>query len=251
MARSFNGSSDRITPIANTNSSLTQYTVSFLIQPTVTPVNLASQFTWQNGTGNSILIRNNGSSIVQGWWNGSVYHSVTSNFTQTVGSWAYVICTWNGSAYAIYVNSSAPDNSVNDATGPSGLVPGGGTGVSIGCDAAGPGKFWTGNMAEVAVWNTALNTANITSLVNGVRPFRVNSANLVDWWPLDGLASPEPDLSGKGNNGTLTGTALAPGPPIMLFTPRWPQNSLHGPPGAAFNPAWAMGSRLVDGGIGI
>jgi hypothetical protein len=43
----------------------------------------------------------------------------------------------------------------------------------------------------------------------------VNLANLKGWWPLDGYQSPEPDLSGNGNNGTLTGTAQVLGAPQL------------------------------------
>jgi hypothetical protein len=45
------------------------------------------------------------------------------------------------------------------------------------------------------------------------------------------LASPEPDLSGNKNNGTLTGTTNTFGPPILPFTRRWPQfNFFAAPP---------------------
>ena len=36
--------------------------------------------------------------------------------------------------------------------------------------------------------------------------------------PMWGLSSPEPDLSGNANNGTLTGTSYADHPPVTGYT---------------------------------
>jgi hypothetical protein len=81
---------------------------------------------------------------------------------------------------------------------------------------------WAGRLADAAIWNTVLSSTEITALANGARPNTIRSGNLVGWWPLDGLQSPEPDLSGNANNGTLTGTSSAFGPPFAPITPRWP-----------------------------
>jgi len=82
------------------------------------------------------------------------------------------------------------------------------------------GGFFAGSIADVAVWNVALSDAEVTALAQGIRPQFVRPASLVGWWPLDGILSPESDLSGNRNNGVLTGTTLANGPPITLFTPK-------------------------------
>jgi len=97
--------------------------------------------------------------------------------------------------------------------------------------ASSTGGLWIGNdsglvsgfggrIADVAVWNDWLTPAEIAALAQGVRPGNIRSASLQRWYSLDGINSPEPDLSGFGNNGTLTGTTNAAGPPLMLFTPR-------------------------------
>lgn len=79
-----------------------------------------------------------------------------------------------------------------------------------------------GNCADLGIWNTALTANEIASLAKGKRPHMVRPKSLVAYWPLDGLQSPEPDLSGNANNGTLTGTAYANGPPVTLFAPKTP-----------------------------
>jgi hypothetical protein len=84
-----------------------------------------------------------------------------------------------------------------------------------------------GTIADCAIWNVILTDAEVLALANGARPSTIRPLSLVGWWPLDGLQSPEPDLSGFVNNMTLTNSpAAAAGPPLMMFTPRWP----------AFNP---------------
>jgi len=78
--------------------------------------------------------------------------------------------------------------------------------------------FFGGSMAEVGIWNVVLTAGEILALAKGCRTASVRPASLVGYWPIWGLASPEPDMSGNANNGTLTGTAKANGPPIDRFT---------------------------------
>jgi hypothetical protein len=86
--------------------------------------------------------------------------------------------------------------------------------------------FWGGSLADCAIWNVQLTDFEILALSKGARPYTIRPGNVKIWWPLDGLASPEPDLSGSLLNGTVTGAAQAFGPPFMQFTPRWPQGGI-------------------------
>lgn len=82
----------------------------------------------------------------------------------------------------------------------------------------------SGSLADLALWNVALTPGEVSALASGMRPNRVRPGALRLWLPLDGLASPEPDFSGGAFNGTLfNGPTLGAGPPVTLFTPRWPQ----------------------------
>lgn len=74
-------------------------------------------------------------------------------------------------------------------------------------------SLWApGRLAEVAVWNTILSGANITSLAGTLGV--ANSAalpssiptGLKGYWALLGTTSPEPDTSGNGHDATLVGT---------------------------------------------
>ena len=70
-----------------------------------------------------------------------------------------------------------------------------------------------GIVAEVAVWNSLLTSAQMTALQSicpvGVGARRVSLPKPSGYFPLWGAASPEPELSGNKLNGTLTGTAQA------------------------------------------
>jgi hypothetical protein len=78
--------------------------------------------------------------------------------------------------------------------------------------------------ADFAMWTVMLSGAEITSLANGVRPKRIRTPSLIVWYPMDGIESPEADLSGNHLTGTLAGTTgLVAGPPFQPQTSRWPQ----------------------------
>jgi hypothetical protein len=110
------------------------------------------------------------------------------------------------------------------------------------------GGFFAGTIADAAIWSVALSDAEIAALASGVRPKDIRPASLIAYWPLGGLQSPEPDISGGARNGTLTGTSAAFGPPYVPFTPRWPQFSevVAAP---TFQAAWAMGKNIVIEGV--
>lgn len=73
-----------------------------------------------------------------------------------------------------------------------------------------------GNMAELGVWNAVLSNGELASLQMGIPPRKVRRTALKAYYPLYGIASPEPDLSGSVNNGVLTGTTSAPHCPCSM-----------------------------------
>ena len=79
-------------------------------------------------------------------------------------------------------------------------------------------QYLNGRLAEAAIHTAALSAGEMLALSRGVRPTRVRPQSLAGYWPLWGLSSPEPDLSGSANNGTLHGTSQADHAPLTLFT---------------------------------
>lgn len=114
------------------------------------------------------------------------------------------------------------------------------------------GSYFAGSLADAAIWNVVLTAGEVLALSLGARPGLIRPQNLLDWAPLDGTQSTEPELSGNKNTTTLTGTAYAAGPPLMMFTPRWAQNSVTVPStggGSSFKPWVAINSNFINGGV--
>lgn len=150
--------------------------------------------------------------------------------TFTTGVWHHVACRYvsNGAATGtITVFDNGTDVTVGN-TGTTTVAVADTHNLQIANTQSG-NSFWKGNIADVAIWKAAttvspLTNSEIVALSAGARPYQIRPGNLIRWWPIDGLQSPEPEFSGAADNGTLTGTALATtAPPVMQFTPRWPQ----------------------------
>lgn len=78
-------------------------------------------------------------------------------------------------------------------------------------------NVWTGQIAVVAIWNRVLTAAEIRA--QQFRPFCKASDGCVLFTHLGWAGTgTQPDLSGNGNNGTVTGASLADHVPIA----RWP-----------------------------
>jgi hypothetical protein len=141
----------------------------------------------------------------------------------STGTWYHAVSTYDQTAWKTYLNGTLLSN-INEVANPwSPLVTN--TGKNIG-NLAGWG-IMAGSVAECTVWSDiTLTQLEVTALANGARPSMIRPKSLRFWYPLDGLQSPEPEISGAGfstTGMTLTGTNPAFGPPIMQFTPRWPQ----------------------------
>lgn len=68
--------------------------------------------------------------------------------------------------------------------------------------------FCDGDMGEVGIWNVALTTLEWAALGLGVSVLKIRRESLVGYWPIEGIDSPEPDLSGNKFNMTVNGTPL-------------------------------------------
>jgi hypothetical protein len=139
----------------------------------------------------------------------------TANNTLSLNTWTHVGITYDGASAKAYING-ALSNTGSIALAITGEP------MFLGAVGSPATSFFNGRLADCGGWNVVLTAAEFAALANGARPYQIRSD--IGYWPLDGLQSPEPDLSGNANNGTLTGTTLVAGPPMMMFTPRWPQS---------------------------
>jgi hypothetical protein len=124
------------------------------------------------------------------------------------GQWHTAIGTYDGAIRKLYIDGVL-DNSVAE-TGNIDVVA---VNAEIGRNAHSTSRLWNGDINEVAVWDTAVDTDAITLLSasgsNGTPlppdATTISGSNLVGYWRNDGDTTWE-DRSGNGNNGTVNGT---------------------------------------------
>ncbi len=85
-----------------------------------------------------------------------------------------------------------------------------------------PANYMNGDIAEVAMWNVALNATEVAALAAGTNPRLIRPENLQLYYPLYGEASPETNLGlgGSTYNLTLTNTPTT-GPHAPVSPPSY------------------------------
>jgi hypothetical protein len=131
----------------------------------------------------------------------------------TTGVWYHVAGVWVASTrLTVYLNGAQDGN--NTSSIKSGLSTS--TPVQVLTFASDPDNTApsNGQHAEVGLWNAALTVDEIMSLAKGTSPAVVRATALQGYWPLWGVANPEPDLSGLANNATPSSATLADHAPV-------------------------------------
>lgn len=127
------------------------------------------------------------------------------------------VSTSSSNVPLFYINNSL--SSLNTATSPTGVVDtDNAASLFIGSQNGGSETF-QGQISEVAIWNTSLNTVELDLLsrsrLRGI-PLQIRPANLISYWPLDEAAEGAVaatsemfrDRSANSNNGTPTGNPV-------------------------------------------
>ena len=162
----------------------------------------------------------NGPSV---WFGGSNYKfahwdsitTVHSSSTYAINNWHHVVLTIGSDRDGVlYVNGSS-------AATFSGVFNSGGLdmfSIAVDYDSSGGtagnlSQYFDGKIDEVAVWNVALNAADVTALYNSGNGLKAsansgnydNSGDLVGYWKFnEGTGSTLTDNTSNSNNGTLT-----------------------------------------------
>ena len=128
---------------------------------------------------------------------------LTSSTSLSVGTWYHIAFTRTGSTgnwdYVFYLNGVA-DGSVTGST----VNPGTQERTCIGRIGDLNGFYFSGNLDEVAIWDTD-QTANISTIYNSGVPNSLLSLNPVGYWRVDGSTYPTiTDTGSGGNDGTMT-----------------------------------------------
>jgi hypothetical protein len=209
MARSFNGTTDKL-----------QFSGAVL---SAMPLTMACWFNQSALATDEMIAMSDGTTsnryelslVSTGKVRSQVQGTVTTtSATYTANAWHHAAAVFAATnSRAVYLDGGNKVSSTTSAGSPAGL--------NLTQLGTGPGlSFYAGILAEVALWNVALTDQEINCLAMGVRPNRVRSGNIIAYWPLFGLNSPDVDYSGSKQNLTVTGTALANHAPVTLWTPK-------------------------------
>lgn len=129
----------------------------------------------------------------------------TADFVETstgysVNTWHHACGVWTSSASrAVYLDGGGAGTSSASVT-PSGL-----DNTNIGATVRlNTNQFMSGRVAEAAIWDVALDAAEVAALAKGFSPLLIRPQSLVAYWPLVGNDSPELDRWKNGYDLTLT-----------------------------------------------
>ena len=149
----------------------------------------------------------------------------------STGVWHHLLVTYNGGSVdndpIFYLDGSAVAATENGT--PSGTIVTNSNPLYLG-NAYYSGAYsrvFDGSLAEFAIWNSILTAANARSLIDGVLPTAIESP--VCYFPIPGDSNPEPDSSGNGYTGTVTGTLKTTHPTFPTpLTPSLTESLIYG-----------------------
>ena len=215
MARDFNGSSDKLLGTGASVISAVPATMSAWARPDVTNAEKEIAGCSRSSDANPlfrIAMSSTGKPFCQFRNDAAQASRADGTTTLSTTVWQHVLGTIDSSGTAkIFYNGT------NEATG---ATPAGVT-VTLNQTEIGvlqrnsAAQFWDGVIAEVGYWSVVLSAGEIIALSKGVSPLRVNAQNLVGYYPVYGVASPETNLAAATPTLTVTGTTLANHAPTM------------------------------------
>lgn len=167
--------------------------------------------------------------------NGAITFSQTTQ-TLTLNTWTHVLMTYSTSDFLIHIYINGIEATYSTQTAGGTPPDNSADGFYIGSDTY--DDNFGGKLAEAVVYNTVLSGAQITALAASSTGA---TGSPVGYWHLCGTASPEPDASGHGNAGILsgnppTGGSNSPGYNCSAMPPATPlqQVSIFGPGASTF-----------------
>ena len=143
-----------------------------------------------------------GGEVRIGWADGGSVLIKKGSTTVNDNAWHHVACTSDGSTWKIYIDGS-DEGTLTTVTGSGsdgswyGDITSGSLNIGrIGCqERTSKDSFVNGNIDEVAVWDSALSSSQITNIYNNGTPGNLLSFSPVAWWRM-------------GDNNNATGTTI-------------------------------------------
>ena len=142
----------------------------------------------------------------------STRYQTNSTAGLTANTWHHVCGVFaSTTSRTIYLDGG------NSATGTDSITPTGINRTSVGYLARySPVAYFSGMLAEAAIWNDALTSSEVMSLAKGFSPLQIRPTALVNYWPLYGRHATEPDVIGASGMTLLNSPTKAEHPRIIL-----------------------------------
>ena len=129
--------------------------------------------------------------------------------TTDFSGWHHIAASFEGGVMKLYVDGALVAEADNSSSCPA-IFTQNSRQVELGSYEAGNGA-WQGYISDARIYNTVINLADVQAIYNSGGGYGDNETspiagdNLVAWWiGKDGTGTTLTDVSGKGNNGTLT-----------------------------------------------
>jgi hypothetical protein len=121
----------------------------------------------------------------------------------TTGAIYQHLCgTWSPLNYPNVYIAGSLSNGAAQGGGTNTSIHSGTANLTLGAGSTGTGAFFTGDMAEIGIWNAALTAAEIASLAKGMTPDKIRPQSLVFYSPLvRDLIDQKGGLTITNNNG--------------------------------------------------
>jgi len=171
------------------------------------------------GTGTrSFLLYRSGSVARFGVYKSNAGQFISATTTINDGNWHHIMGVNDGTDLKIYVNGTPEGTSIGNG----GAFDNGTNTFYIGRRGGSPSQraYFTGNIDEVAVWNSD-ESANASTIYNSGVPNDISSLNPVSWWRMGEAAnytSKEWVLTDQGSGGNDGFSNTLPQPPAQPST---------------------------------
>jgi hypothetical protein len=156
-----------------------------------------------------LTARGNAGDVVSGTAGGGTFQTADTTTSFTVNTWHHAAAVFrtSGDFISAYIDGGSKGSNTTDAVVGAGIDH-----VSIGVRRINnPNAYFSGDLAEIAVWNVDLTDAEIAILALGVPAYMVRPASLVHYAP---LVRNLQDIA-SGVTATATGTAVSDHPRIF------------------------------------
>ena len=207
------GTSNKITSISNSGFTINAArTFSAWIKTTDTGNYITVIQTGPDSANNNFELGTFGGFLHFSSW---ATYNITGNVTISDNNWHFVCITFDGSVINGYVDGNSAGPNFTNASANLATID---TPYYIGASATGnSAKYFNGSISNVAVWNTALTSTQVTEVYNSGVPSNLNNhsavSSLVSWWQLGSNSSFNSNswtcLDEKGTNDGVSSTNMS------------------------------------------